>query len=174
MLICQTYVCCCHIIMSVALMSFAKNIVCCMDIFCNCQCIFNSSNIKTEVWWNFCFQTLLKKVQHLWKITTQSCTCYKSTTSTKCKAYYGVFPAITANCGPGYKTVGDQCVECGLGEYQEESFQPDCDTCASGYTTTQTQSTSEQDCISKWKLSLKKQQFKHYEKYNSFSSCSYL
>lgn len=122
----------------------------------------------------FLFSNFVKKSTTSGKNNNTVLYLLKSTTSTKCKAYYGVFPAITANCGPGYKTVGDQCVECGLGEYQEESFQPDCDTCASGYTTTQTQSTSEQDCISKWKLSLKKQQFKHYEKYNSFSSCSYL
>jgi hypothetical protein len=57
---------------------------------------------------------------------------------------------ISANCGPGFKTVGENCVECGKGEYQADSFQSNCDTCKAGYSTKETKSTSVDQCISKW------------------------
>ncbi|XP_053380888.1 uncharacterized protein LOC123562048 [Mercenaria mercenaria] len=51
------------------------------------------------------------------------------------------------NCGPGYKTVGDNCVECAKGEYQTDSFQTNCESCDAGYTTVETKSTSPDQCI---------------------------
>ncbi|XP_059167128.1 proprotein convertase subtilisin/kexin type 5-like [Physella acuta] len=49
-------------------------------------------------------------------------------------------------CEPGYKIVGDDCIQCPVGEYQPESNNDTCLKCRNGTSTNSTGSTNETDC----------------------------